>query len=315
MKTILSIDGGGIRGFIPAYVLNNLQQRLDRPIVNYFDMISGTSTGSIIAVGLASPTIGGPKFTTRQILDFYAAEAHKIFSNPRFKLCTLFRSKYDSTNLHLLLREKVGDVLFGDMLTNVMIPTYDITNRRPYFFKSWKDRSSQITADKIVSASCSAPLFFDPMRIDFPSEQDTRYMIDGATVANNPTMCAYTEARRLWGDEDVFIVSLGCGDTSDPIEATDKKRWGAASWFPEIAEIMMDSPVNTIDYQLRTIEADMYVRLQCKIAHASKTIDDTSSKNIRNMTRDAITLCNARSNDLDRIAGVLSSVLDTKENV
>lgn len=311
MKTILTIDGGGVRGFIPAYVLNTLQERLEQPLVKHFDMIAGTSTGSIIAVGLATPgTDGEPRWTTRQILDFYVNDAPRIFSEPRTKVGMLMGSKYDSRNLSIVLTEKVGGVSFGDMITNVIIPSYDITNRRSYFFKSWKDIASNLPAPKIVTAACSAPLFFDPTPIKFNDGSETRYMIDGAVLGNNPTMCAYVEAKKLWGDEDLFIVSIGCGDTSDPIDAEDKKRWGAASWFPEIAEIFMDAPVNTVDYQLKTIAGDMYVRMQCKIHYAEKSIDNASSRNIRDMTRDAVLMTNEHKDELDRVASVLKSNLD-----
>lgn len=311
MKTILTIDGGGIRGFIAAYVLNCLQEKLDQPLIKYFDMVSGTSTGSIIAVGLATPDYeNNPRWTTRQILDFYVNDAQRIFSKPRSQIGMLMGSKYDSNMLYQVLNEKVGGVSFGDMVTHVMIPSYDITNRRSYFFKSWKDVASTIPAPKIVTAACSAPLFFDPTPIRFGPSQETRYMIDGAMVANNPAMCAFVEAKELWGEEDLFIVSIGCGDTSDPIAAEDKKRWGAASWFPEIAEIFMDAPINTVDYQLKAIAGDMYVRLQCKIRYAQKNIDNASRRNIRDMTRDAVLMVNEHQDELDKIAAVLKSKLD-----
>jgi predicted acylesterase/phospholipase RssA len=289
---------------------------LSRPLIEYVDMVSGTSTGGIIAAGIAIPDENGqPKFTIDNLVEFYETDARRIFTDSPCILKLLLRSKYSNSDLRTVLREKIGEVAFGKMLTNVIIPTYSITDRRPFFFKSWKGSATEIPTDNIVAATCSAPIFFDPTPVHFTNDNETRYLIDGAVVADNPAMCAFVEAQRLWGDEDVFVISLGCGDTSDPISGDKKKRWGAASWIPEIVEIVTDADVNTIDYQLRTINTDLYVRMQCRIEYASKTIDDATPKNIQRLRMDAEKLCEARKEDLERIARILEDKLDMSKKV
>lgn len=312
MKVILSIDGGGIRGYVPAYILNYIQSRLSRPLIHYIDLIAGTSTGGIIATGLSIPnTLGGPKYSTQDLVSFYKNDAGKIFKNASNLAELLFRSKYRNQNLTAVVGTKMGDVSFSDLMTNVLIPTYCITDRRPYFFKSWKDTVEGIPASRVVEATCSAPIFFDPTSVRFPNEDEVRYFIDGALVANNPTMCAYVEAKKLWGDEDVLVLSLGCGDISNPISADRKKRWGILPWIPQIVEIVTDAGVNSVDYQLRVVNSDMYVRLQTKIVHAAKSMDDASLLNMERLRLDAHNLIEERTRDIEAVVKILEEKLDS----
>ena len=316
MKTILAIDGGGIRGIIPAAALQQLEQLTGRPLSECFDMIVGTSTGGILAAALASPDKDGkPLFTTQQIIDFYMKDSKRIFKQGRFpilkKLRMLFRSKHDNDDLERVLFEKLGDFKFGNMMTKVMIPTYDLTDQRPYFFKSWKEKAAGIPTYKIVTATCSAPTFFDPTLIHIDNGE-AKYLVDGAVAADNPAMCAYVEAKRLWGDEDIFILSLGAGDVSDPIHPKDKKKWGAISWLSTIAEIFMNASVNTIDYQLRTVTPDMYVRLQQKITIADEGIDNATDKNLALLKKEADLFVSKNMETLITVSEVLKNRLTQK---
>ena len=248
----------------------------------------------------------------QDIMDFYEHEAKDIFKKPTCAVGMLFNAKYDTNLLYDKLHQKIGNVPYGQLLTNVMVPCFDMTARRPYFFKSWKKPVELISTDRIVTATCSAPLFFDPTRIDFEDGEEPRYMVDGAVVADNPTMCAYVEARRLWGDEDLFILSLGCGDTTNPTDPSDKKRWGAASWLPDIMEVLGSGAVNTVDYQMRTIEPDMYVRLNVKIQDANDTLDDVSPKNFDGLKKDAARLILENQRTIYKVATILREHVDKK---
>lgn len=309
MKFVLSIDGGGIRGIIPAVVLKYLEERLNRPLHECFDLITGTSTGGIIAAGLCIPDgdTGNPKFSAGNLLNFYVEDSHKIFGNPNNMFKRLFHPKYDGSDLYQTLHEKIGNVPFGEMMTRVMIPTYDISNRRPYFFKSWKYSVRDMSTDRIMCATASAPTFFPPTLMNFTHGMEPKYLIDGAVAANNPAMCALAEARRLWGNEDIFILSIGAGDVSDPRHSPDQKFWGVIPWLSDIVSIMTDAPVNTVDYQLHTMMPDMYVRLQHKIEYADDSIDNVKSKNLTLLIKEGETLIEREKQRIDRVATLINA--------
>lgn len=306
MKIVLSIDGGGIRGIIPAVVLKYIEEQLGRPIHECFDLVTGTSTGGIIATGLCVPDGNGKaKYSANDILKFYVEESHKIFGKPRSIFTRLFKSKYRANDLYGPLHEKIGNVPFCEMLTKVMIPAYDISNRRPYFFKSWKYSVRDISTDRIATATASAPTFFPPAQISFSHGVEPKYMIDGAVAANNPALCALAEARRLWGDETILILSIGAGDVSDPIHTKDQRYWGLIPWLPSIVNVMMDAPINTVDYQLHTMMPSSYFRLQHKIVFANDKIDDVSPKNIRKLVADGELLVRNEKHRLDKLIGFI----------
>jgi predicted acylesterase/phospholipase RssA len=209
------------------------------------------------------------------------------------------------------IHEHIGSGTFDEMLTKVMIPAYDISNRRPYFFKSWKYSVRDISTHKIVCASASAPTYFPPTRINFRNGVEPKYLIDGFVAANNPAMCAYCEAKRLWGDEDIFLLSIGAGDISDPVKNINHKHWGIFTWIPRLFSIMMDAPVNTVDYQLHTLSPDLYVRLQLKVINSSEKIDDASRENIANLQSEANSLLLRERHRLER---VISLIKDFKKD-
>lgn len=314
MKFVLSIDGGGIRGVIPATILAHLEKELGMPLYKCFDLISGTSTGAIIAAGLSLPKnsyADEAKYTASDILDFYVHDSKEIFSNQRNWFKRIISSKYPSQNLAQPIFDHIGSGRFDEMLTKVMIPAYDISNRRPYFFKSWKYSVRDIATHRIVCASASAPTYFPPTRINFKNGVEAKYLIDGFVAANNPAMCAYCEARRLWGDEDIFMLSIGAGDISDPVTNVNHKHWGIFTWIPRLFSIMMDAPINTVDYQMHTLAPDMYVRLQLKVRMSSEKIDDASITNIQNLQTEANSLILCEGNRLER---VISLIKDFKKD-
>src|SRR5579863_4492395 len=104
MRRILTIDGGGIKGVFPAAFLTTLEQRLGRPVADHFDLIAGTSTGGIIAIGL------GLGLTAERMLDLYKHHGARIFSRRRFpRLLSLVRAKYDYEPLRAALGTAFGD--------------------------------------------------------------------------------------------------------------------------------------------------------------------------------------------------------------
>ena len=221
---ILAIDGGGIRGIYPAYILKRIQEEFKVNFSEHFDLIIGTSTGSIIAAALA---VDHP---VEKIVELYEQEGRRIFQKQPWSIRGLSRSQYSKQHLRKLLEGIFGEQTLSDAKTRLTIPATDISNGRVYVFKSpyldefVRDRNVGIV--EAVLASCSAPSYFDPQKVG-------QYLLaDGGLWANNPSLVALTEAiGKLRGDmSEVRLFSLGTGlgqKYYDPHNA-ERRKWGLA---------------------------------------------------------------------------------------
>src|SRR5947208_6520843 len=132
-RRILTIDGGGIKGVFPAAFLAELEDRLGEPIVDYFDLIAGTSTGGIIALSL------GLGLTAREILQLYEKNARRIFPQSRsfsFQGMGIFRAKYAKAALPAVLREAFGHRLLGESRARLLIPSLNLASERVHIYKT-----------------------------------------------------------------------------------------------------------------------------------------------------------------------------------
>jgi len=287
MKKILCIDGGGIRGILSSAVIAQLEDILGTNIAQHFDLIAGTSTGGIISIALTKQDDSGAVYSAREITDFYIEFGRSVFSKRLFG--GAFYPKYKSEPLEQAMEQYLGHDIFYKLSTKVMITTYDLESRRPYFFKNWKERDYMCPVYKIATATSSAPIFFPPTKIN------DMVLIDGAIAANNPAMCAYAEAKKLWPNEELLIVSIGTGDSRRPIHYDQSKNWGVFGWLDKLVPILSDAPTGVVDYQMRTINRDAYIRLQPQLIKSSRSIDDASQKNITALLTDAKIYCQENS--------------------
>jgi len=223
---ILSIDGGGIRGILPARILCELEEELlgrgqDPRLHNYFDLICGTSTGGILALGIA---LGMP---AQDILELYKANAGEIFKKDIFRQ-GIFRSKYSSGVLERLLRENFakfsidGDTRLGHTKTRVCIPTYNMVLGKVHVYKTAHHekliRDYQIPAHHVALSSAAAPVFFPPHSFQYTNRGSANLVdvsgnIDGGVIANNPTHIGIVEAHHALQVPlaDIKVLSLGTG--------------------------------------------------------------------------------------------------------
>lgn len=185
---ILSIDGGGIRGVFSAIILNKIEEKFNVRLNELFDLVAGTSTGSILASAIACD------ISLEEVIDLYKNEGKKIFSKRFSGTLGLFKSKYDNTELKSLLKDKFGNKTLSDssLKTRLLIPTTDISNGDVHVIKSkyldeFKRDPDRLIKDAVL-ASCSAPLYFNPTKLD------NFLLADGGLWANNPSLVALTEA-------------------------------------------------------------------------------------------------------------------------
>ena len=176
---ILSIDGGGIRGIIPALVLYEIEKRTGQPIAKLFDLIAGTSTGGILALGLVKPNKNGtPQYSAKNLEELYENEGKTIFSSTichKIKsLDGLLDEKYPSSRIESVLKKYFGDTHLSEALTNIIVPSYEIEQRTPWFFKSFnaKDtnkKNEDFLMRQVARATSAAPTYFEPCKINIHS--------------------------------------------------------------------------------------------------------------------------------------------------
>jgi uncharacterized protein len=191
---ILTIDGGGIKGLYSAKILEHLEDRYKCALSDYFDMICGTSTGGLIALALAV------KITAKDISNFYEEHGKKIFPK-RTKLGgiirqSFWRGKYDDKALKAALKSIFERKKIADSQNLLCIPSYSITDARPWVFKydhkeGKLDRDNKALCVDVALATSAAPTYFPLSEIDY---YDKKQFIDGGVWANNPTVVGVIEA-------------------------------------------------------------------------------------------------------------------------
>lgn len=322
MFRVLSIDGGGIRGIIPALVLAEVEQRTGRPIADTFDLIAGTSTGGILALGLTVPGEDGrPRYAAADLVRFYLDQGPRIFSRSLWRRITglenLLEEKYPSAPIEQVLQSTLGDARLADALTPVLVTSYDIERRQPFFFKSHRadEPGRDVAMWQAARATSAAPTYFEPERID--REDGTRAhqsLVDGGVFANNPAMCAYVESQdhRVFDpDEDVALLSLGTGELTRPIPHEDAVGWGLAQWAQPLLGVAFDGVSDAVDYQLRTVLGRArgrggYWRLQVRLDEGSDDLDDASRTNLRVLQLKAEQLVADSRDELDEVLPLLA---------
>lgn len=314
---ILSIDGGGMRGIIPATILAAIEQRTGRPIAELFDLIAGTSTGGIIALGLTRPGEGGkPEYTARDIAALYENEGPTIFSRSiwhRIRAVGNFaEEKYPSDGIERVLERYFGAARLKDALTDVLISSYEIERRFPFFFRSSRARlrpDYDFPMKKVARATSAAPTYFEPLKLEAQEDPGYYALIDGGVYANNPAMCAYVDAysARPGEPSDFLLVSLGTGELTRPILYKDAKDWGLAMWAQPILNVVFDGVNDTVEYQLEQLlpprddGSKRYYRFQTELVMGSDDLDDATSTNIFALKALANRILRAKA---DEIAGL-----------
>ena len=238
----MTIDGGGIRGTFPAAFLANLEQDLDQPVGRYFDLISGTSTGGIIAIGLA---LG---LSAAEILKLYEDKGPAIFAQTRSGLPAwlagrlrlgkwlFWGPKYSVAPLHEALSEVLGDRRLGEARTRLMIPAWHPKTQGVYIFKTahhprFATDYKELAVDAAM-ATAAAPTYF----AQHITANDVG-LVDGGLWANNPTGIAVVEAIATlgWPADDLKVLSIGCLEDIKVI----RQAYGAARLAPQLASLFM----------------------------------------------------------------------------
>ena len=315
---ILSIDGGGIRGIIPALILAELERRTGKPVAKLFDLVAGTSTGGILAVGLTMPgTKRKPKYSAHDLVSLYEEDGDDIFHRSKWHqvraLGNLAEEKYPSEGIERVLAERFGKALLSEVITNVLVTAYDIELRQPHFFKSDRARKypdrNFFLAD-VARATSAAPTYFEPAQIRSQAGDDPVALVDGGVFANNPSACALVEAICTYGAElsDMTFLSLGTGELTRPIMYEEAKGWGLAKWAQPILSVVFDGVSDTVDFQVKSLleveseTANSYLRVQAPLHEGNDDMDDASRTNLKVLKLVAKDLLSEHGDELDDLA-------------
>ncbi|GFP99831.1 patatin-like protein 2 [Phtheirospermum japonicum] len=302
LVTVLSIDGGGVRGIIPATFLAFLEsklQELDGPnsrIADYFDIVAGTSTGGLLATMITAPDKDNrPMYAAKDIVDFYLEHCPSLFPGcDRHNLLKTFKNlfgpKYNGTYLRSLLRGLLRDLTIKDALTNLVIPAFDIKHLQPVIFTT-KDAKEKPYRNAKLSDICigtsAAPTFLPAHYFETEDEKGnvTTYdLIDGGVAAINPRY-PHISTGILAGDSEyvpmepldgnkLLVLSLGTGKAKqdDKYNAEAAARWGLLGWVYKrgntpLLDVFGDANSDMVDIHVSTFFQSLhtknnYLRLQ-----------------------------------------------------
>ena len=237
-KKILSIDGGGIKGVFPASFLSVIEETTGKKISDYFDLIVGTSTGGIIALGL------GMGFSAKEILEFYEELGPEVFRGNRFvrMLRSIGISKYDNVALRKVLERKFADKKLGESKNRLVIPSLNLETGEVHIYKtSHHQRFQRDYKEKVVDvalATSAAPTYFPTY-----SSVSGIPLVDGGLWANNPVGLAVVEAIGVleWPRDQIKVLSIGC--TTEPLNIRLARRFsmGMAYWGLKVTDLFMSA--------------------------------------------------------------------------
>lgn len=312
---VLAIDGGGIRGLIPASVLVEVEHIIkryegpDARLIDYFDLFAGTSTGGLIAGLLLLPGAeGDPKMTAVDVREFYRVQAstmfHRSLRQRVLSVGALAGAKYSPEGFNRALDAALGRArgssrpMLSDLLRPTLITTFDVARNRPYFFKqhwSAQPEGLDFSLRDVALATAAAPTFFETAIVT-PSTGAPFACVDGGLFATNPTMCGYAEARNVAGvgAADMAILSLGTGSVRRTYDHTDMRQWGALRWLKPLLEMMSLGAVDVVDFQTRQIfdtlgldaSRAQYLRLQPDLSSeepSTRRMDNARPDNLRRL--------------------------------
>lgn len=260
---ILAFDGGGIRGVYTAVLL----RRLSEQVPGFLDrahLLAGTSTGGILALGLAMG------MTADELVNLYQENGIQIFARLLLReirdLGDLIGSKYDNANLKRILLQVFGDRTLNDLLPrHVLISSFDLDSPatperqrawKPKFFHNFagKDSDGKEKVVDVALRTSAAPTYF-PVFEGY---------VDGGVVANNPSMAALAQALdRGTGQQelaDIRLFSVGTGVSPAFISGADH-NWGIAQWAHSLVDMMIDGMMGVADYECARVLRDQYSRL------------------------------------------------------
>lgn len=237
MRKVLAIDGGGIKGVIPATFLAEIEEKIGTQVRSYFDLIVGTSTGGLIALAL------GLDIPAKDILQFYENWGPTIFPEDQFKRGfwgQILSPKYDINVLNQAVKETFGEWKLGHSKTRLVIPSFDVSAGRVQLWKTSHHPNYEFDCTRpavdVALSTAAAPGYFQTYQS--PSGE---FLVDGGIWANCPVLVAAIEAVYIlkWDPSDVAILSLGCSQSPLDVGKNKYQATGLLQWAFKLPELVL----------------------------------------------------------------------------
>lgn len=269
-KLVLSLDGGGVRAIAQVIFLQELERSIGKPTHEIFDFFLGTSAGSANLACLAAR-----EMEAKDILGFWSEENLKQTMSKSFWDNASFlqtKPKYDSKGKEKVLSQYFGVQKLGESKNPMGVLTYDIESRTPRILSSYA--SPEISIKNAVIASSAAPIYYPTYQIE-----DGSWLIDGGIVANNPCLIAYSEAKKLFPNYRIKVLSIGTGINRKKISGPRSAKWGALSWMRhDILGVMLES---SMYHEIITdLIGNDYLRINSPLGRVNRRMDDSSKSNL-----------------------------------
>lgn len=294
---ILAIDGGGIRGLLPARILHYIAEEISRKtgapfhFAQHCDVMAGTSTGGLITLGLAVPgERGRPQYTPQVLVDLYTAKGQEIFPAPWLRLKKVIEAQYNPQPLERILEQYFGDTPLSACLCKMLITSFDLVHHQAHTFDSHdalREESKDFLIRSVARATSAAPTYFPSARVKNIKGEEFEF-VDGGIYANNPTLLALKRARDLYPEAREYTVfSFGTGEgTKESLSKLGKK--GLIHWGANIAGVLMGNAAGYTQELLRQeCKHDpriRYIRIQPALVNpGEKKMDNVELSNIQTL--------------------------------
>lgn len=327
---ILSIPGGALHGIISTYPLIYLEEKTGKPISELFDLFIGVSTGSIQTIFLNVPDAQGkPKYTARQLLDFYNNEARDIFYASWYhRILTLdgiIGPKYSSRSRAKVAQQLLGNIRFEDLLNNVVVPAYNTVKGEPVLFcnwyRPWGIQKENFYVRDLLLGAISPPYFFSPMSIDTARGNDY-VLADAIIYMTNPSLMGLILSMANYPNHQYLLASFRNIDETMSIGA-GSKSWGIIQWALEIVPLMIDANDQRSIMALKNYFGSLNYRTGKQMHHYFSLanvsnppgIDDTSPENIARLNYLGAELVKQHQAELDMLAWQLTHDGDVPETI
>lgn len=329
---VLSIDGGGIRGVIPAQLLVYIEKILREisgdekaHISDYFDLVAGTSTGAILSAMLLAPE---PGYLADDMVKLYLKHGADIFTRSAMTKTIdrsgLFNPLYQHQAIEKILDDYLGDLKISKLKRPCLIPTYNIETGTATFI-STLEILKNLKHDRLVKdalrATTAAPTYFAPI-----SKKPDAF-IDGGMFANNPALCAYIEATKFPSGpltKDIMVLSLGTGSINRAYPYKSAKSWGKLGWIIPALEIYSSAASQTVNHQMQMLYRDKdqeenYLRIEPNLNDfsVSAAMDNASDENIEALIEVGNKMCGKYDAELRKFLKqvVLSNAMSNHERL
>ncbi|MGC0372180.1 MAG: hypothetical protein DGJ47_000887 [Rickettsiaceae bacterium] len=325
---LLTIDGGGVRGIIPATILAEIEKRTQRPIYQMVDMIAGNSTGGIIALGLTMPDDNDKlknKYTANDLVNLYKNKSSKIFEKSFWRRLKTgygtWGEKYDRTNLDQILKNQFANATLKEVIKPVLVFSYILELGEGRIFGSnqakVRDEANFYLRD-VAAATSAAPTYFSPVKISNVKKTPVKFEsggfftetteIDGGVFANNPAMLSASCVlkRKLCKPKDLIIISLGTGTLESKQFASPKTKgtlgWGVGA---NIIDLILSATEDVSKWSSEALGFNLH-RLQLRLNAKDSAMDDSSKENIDRLIAKTNQFIKENDKVIDKICKILN---------